>query len=66
MPSFFSSRVMFAPSWVINGDVRFRYMVGIVFASFSLGAECRHGQHGAIGLPKQLFALWLPRLAQMV
>ena len=26
------------------------YMVGIVFASFWLGAECRHGQHGAIGL----------------
>ncbi|EHJ57870.1 hypothetical protein NSU_pLA2063 (plasmid) [Novosphingobium pentaromativorans US6-1] len=41
---------MLAPSWAINGDVRFRYMVGIVFASFWLGAECRHGQHGAIGL----------------
>ena len=25
---------MLAPSWAINGDVRFRYMVGIVFASF--------------------------------
>ncbi len=48
--SFFSSRAMLAPSWAINGDVRFRYMVGIVFASFWLGAECRHGQHGAIGL----------------
>src|SRR3546814_15984424 len=66
MTRFFSSRAMLAPRWAINGDVRFRYMVGIVFASFWLGAVCRHGKHGAVGLLSQLFEPWLSRLAQLV